>query len=59
MVTIWDDNDEESTDKEELHEVWNLAFMAIGDESFDELKVVNDLPSYDELFEAFNNCMII
>lgn len=27
--------------------------MAIGDESFDELDEADDLPSYDELFEAF------
>lgn len=27
--------------------------MAIGDESFYELDKVNDIPFYDELFEAF------
>ena len=39
--------------EEESHEVSNLALMAIGDESDDELDEVNDLPTYDELYDAF------
>ena len=31
----------------------NLALMAIGDESDDELDEVSDLPTYDELHDAF------
>ena len=49
MVATWDDSDEETLDEEESHEVSNLALMAI-EEEIDE---VRDLPSYDELFEAF------
>ena len=31
----------------------NLALMAIGEESLDELHEVSDLPTYDELHDAF------
>ena len=31
----------------------NLALIAIGKESFDELDEVSDLPTYDELHDAF------
>ena len=44
---------EETTNEEESHEVSNLALMAIGDESDDELDEVSDLPKYDELHDAF------
>ena len=44
---------EETTSEEEFHEVSNLALMAIGDESDDELDEVSDLPTYDELHDAF------
>ena len=44
---------EETTKEEEFHEVSNLALMAIGDDSDDELKEVNDLPTYNELHDAF------
>ena len=44
---------EETTNEEEFHEVSNLALMAIGDESDDGLDEVYDLPTYDELHDAF------
>ena len=44
---------EETTNENESHEVSNLALMAIGDELNDELDEVNDLPTYDELYDAF------
>ncbi|KAH9792558.1 hypothetical protein KPL71_004170 [Citrus sinensis] len=53
MVATWDDSDEETSDDEEHQEMINLALMAIGDESDDELHEVNDLPTYDELHYAF------
>ena len=31
----------------------NLSFMAFGEESHDELDELNDLPTYDELHDAF------
>ncbi|KAH9768027.1 hypothetical protein KPL71_011486 [Citrus sinensis] len=37
MVATWDDSDEETSDDEEHQEMTNLALMAIGDESDDEL----------------------
>ncbi|KAH9753733.1 hypothetical protein KPL71_015184 [Citrus sinensis] len=37
MVATWDDSDEETSDDEEHQEMKNLALMAIGDESDDEL----------------------
>ncbi|KAH9715585.1 hypothetical protein KPL71_021114 [Citrus sinensis] len=37
MVAIWDDSDEETSDDKEHQEMTNLALMAIGDESDDEL----------------------
>lgn len=54
MVVTWDDSDEESTDEKHSLEVLNLTLMSIGNESFDEHDEVSDLPSSDELFEAFN-----
>ncbi|KAH9697714.1 CCHC-type domain-containing protein [Citrus sinensis] len=45
MVATWDDNDEEDS-----QEVSNLALVAIRDDELDE---VNDLPTYDELYDAF------
>ena len=53
MVATWDDSDEETSDDEEHQEMTNLALMAIGDESDDELDEVNDLLTYDELHDAF------
>ncbi|KAH9699242.1 hypothetical protein KPL71_024267 [Citrus sinensis] len=53
MVATWDDIEEETSDDEEHQEMTNLALMAIGDESNDELDEVNDLPTYDELHDAF------
>ncbi|KAH9781377.1 hypothetical protein KPL71_008441 [Citrus sinensis] len=53
MVATWDDSDEETSDDEEHQEMTNLALMAIGDESDDELDEVNDLSTYDELYDAF------
>ncbi|KAH9680684.1 hypothetical protein KPL71_026646 [Citrus sinensis] len=53
MVATWDDSDEETSDDEEYQEMTNLALMAIGDESDDELDEVNDLFTYDELYDAF------
>ena len=52
MVATWDDNDKESSD-EEQQEMTNLALMAIGEKSFNELDKVSDLPTYDELHNAF------
>ncbi|KAH9793746.1 hypothetical protein KPL71_004647 [Citrus sinensis] len=37
MVATWDDSDEETSDDEKHQEMTNLALMAIGDESDDEL----------------------
>ncbi|KAH9765776.1 hypothetical protein KPL70_001961 [Citrus sinensis] len=37
MVATWDDSDEETSDDEEHQEMTNLALMAIGDESDDDL----------------------
>ena len=53
MVVTWDDSDEETSDDEEHQERTNLALMAIGDKSDDELDEVNDLPTYDELHDTF------
>ena len=53
MVATWDDSDEESSDDEEHQEMTNLALMAFGEESFDELDEVSELPTYDELHDAF------
>ena len=50
MVATWDDSDEESSDEEDSQEVSNLVLIAIGDDEFDE---VNDLPTYNELYDAF------
>lgn len=49
MVATWDDNDEETLDEEEPHEMSNLALMEIGE----EINEVNNLLSYDELTEPF------
>ncbi|KAH9780463.1 hypothetical protein KPL71_008084 [Citrus sinensis] len=40
MVATWDDSEEETSDDEEHQEMANLALMAIGDESDDELDEV-------------------
>ncbi|KAH9770162.1 hypothetical protein KPL71_012287 [Citrus sinensis] len=53
MVATWDDSNEETSDDKEHQEMTNLALMAIGDESDDELDEVNDLSTYDELYGAF------
>ncbi|KAH9742057.1 hypothetical protein KPL70_002837 [Citrus sinensis] len=37
MVATWDDSDEETSDDEEHQEMTNLALMAVGEESCDEL----------------------
>ena len=44
---------EETTNEEESHEVSNLTLIVIGDESDDEIDEVSDLPTYDELHDAF------
>ena len=49
----WDDSDEETSDDEEQQEMKNLALMAFREESYDELDEVSDLPTYDELHDAF------
>ena len=48
-----DDNDQETSNEEESHEVSNLALTVIEEESCDERDEVSDLPSYDDLYEAF------
>ena len=53
MVAMWDNSDEKTSDDEEHQEMTNLALMTIGDELDDELDEVNDLPTYDELHDAF------
>ena len=50
MVAAWDDSDEESSNEEDLEEVSNLTLMTIRDDELDE---VNDLPTYNELYDAF------
>lgn len=37
MVITWDDSDKKSTYEEQLYELSNLTFIAIGDELFNEL----------------------
>ncbi|KAH9744421.1 Integrase catalytic domain-containing protein [Citrus sinensis] len=37
MVATWDDSDEETSDEDEQQEMTNLALMAVGEESCDEL----------------------
>ena len=49
MVATCNDSNEETSDEEKSHEVSNLSLIAIRE----EIDEVNDLPSYDELFEAF------
>ena len=53
IVATWDDNDEETSDDEEQQEMTNLALMAIGEESFDGLDEVSDLPTDHELHNVF------
>ena len=53
MVATWDDSDEETSDDEEHQEMTNLALMAIGEASLGKLNEVSDLPTYDELHDAF------
>ena len=63
LVATWDDSNEETSDDDEHQEMTNLALMAIGKESLDELDEVYDLPTYDELHDAFkelhDECMKI
>ncbi|KAH9751000.1 hypothetical protein KPL71_014107 [Citrus sinensis] len=55
MVATWDDSDEETSDDEDHQEMTNLALMAIGDESDDDLDEVpqirKDGESLDEACE--------
>ena len=53
MLATWNDSDEETNDNEKHQEMTNLALMAIRKESFDKLDEVSDLPTYDELHNAF------
>ncbi|KAH9801429.1 hypothetical protein KPL71_001026 [Citrus sinensis] len=55
MVATWDDSDEETSDDDEQQEMTNLALMAVGEESCDELDEVSALPTYDELHDAFKD----
>ena len=55
MVATWDDSDEETRDDDEQQEMTNLALMAVGEESCDELDQVSVLPTYDELHDAFKD----
>ncbi|KAH9734285.1 hypothetical protein KPL71_017316 [Citrus sinensis] len=55
MVATWDDSDEETSDDDEQQEMTNLALMAFGEESCDELDEVSVLPTYDELHDAFKD----
>ena len=52
MVATWDDNDEETSDDKEQQKMSNLALMAIGDKSFEELDEVRD-PTYVEIYDTF------
>lgn len=53
LVATWDNNDEESSNEEQAREISNLALITIWGERFDELDNVNELPSYVELFNSF------
>ena len=53
MVATQNDSDEKTSDDEEHQEMTNIALMAIGEESLDEVDNVSDLPTYDELHDAF------
>ena len=53
MLATWNDSDEETNDYEKHQEMTNLPLMAIRKESFDGLDEVSDLPTYDELHNAF------
>ena len=46
-------SDEETSDDDEQQEMTNLALMALGEELCDKLDEVNDLPTFDELHNAF------
>lgn len=39
--------------KTQAREMLNLAFMAIGGKSFDELDEINEIPSYDDYLMLF------
>ncbi|KAH9688251.1 hypothetical protein KPL70_015081 [Citrus sinensis] len=57
MVATWDDSDEETSDDEEHQEMTNLALMAIGDESdddLDELWVLSGQLSDNRIFNSVN-----
>ncbi|KAH9671203.1 hypothetical protein KPL70_017269 [Citrus sinensis] len=51
MVATWDDSDEETSDDEEHQEMTNLALMAIGDESNDELDEVPQIRNGGEFLD--------
>ncbi|KAH9801519.1 hypothetical protein KPL71_001066 [Citrus sinensis] len=51
MVATWDDSDEETSDDEEHQEMTNLALMAIGDESDDELDEVPQIRKDGEFLD--------
>ncbi|KAH9783541.1 hypothetical protein KPL71_009348 [Citrus sinensis] len=55
MVATWDDSYEETSDDDDQQEMTNLALMAVGEESCDELDEVSVLPTYDELHDAFKD----
>ena len=57
MLATWDDNDEETSDDDEQQEMTNLALMAFGEESCDELDEVSVLPKSDELHDAFKDLL--
>ena len=44
-MATWDDSDEETSDDNEQKEMTNLALMAVGEESCDELDEVSVLPT--------------
>ena len=54
-VVTWDDSDEEISDDEEQQEMTNLALMAFGEESCNELDEVSVILTYDELHDAFKD----
>ena len=51
-MATWDNNNEETSFEEEPHDVSKVGLMGI----CTELDKANNLPSYDELFEAFIEC---
>ncbi|KAH9677496.1 hypothetical protein KPL71_025392 [Citrus sinensis] len=55
MVATWDDSDEETSDEDKQQEMTNLALMAVGEESCDELDKVNVLSTHDKLHDTFKD----